>query len=285
MAALTVKAPAKVNLGLRIIGRRPDGYHNIHTIFQAVSLFDILELIPTASGFSMEADVDWVPTDFSNICSKVYSALKEKIPALLGVQVNLTKKIPAGGGLGGGSSNGAALAKGLNRMYNLRLSVPDLQTITAPVGADIPFFITGGTQLGDGIGDVLTPLRWTGQAWFLLVVPAIRINTGWAYGESKKVLNGEREAVNFSGFFQGVNSPWELFENDFERIVIPAYPEIGTLKQRLRKAGALHSGLSGSGSTVFGIFDDETTANAAESQFKNSCQTFLTSPITPQFLK
>ncbi len=276
--ATTFKAPAKVNIGLQIRERRPDGYHNIHTVFQELEFHDTVVISARDSGFRLEANVPWVPCDETNICYKIYSALKNRISDLPGVNVELIKRIPAGAGLGGGSSDGAAVLKGLNQLYQLDLSDGDLEKLSAPVGADIPFFIRGGTQLGDGIGDRLTPLPSFGSARLLLVIPDISINTGWAYGESKKVLNPPREKINFRGFFQGINSSWELFENDFERIVIPAYPEIGIIKQHLREAGAIFASLSGSGSTVFGVFDDEAAATAAESALKKSYQTFLTRP-------
>ena len=220
----------------------------------------------------------WVPTDAANLCVKAYQSLLQRFPDLPGVKINLEKKIPAGAGLGGGSSNGAVVLKGLNELFNLELSGADLTNIGKTLGADVPFFIRGGTQLGEGIGDILTPLKPLTGGYFLLLLPDLHVDTAWAYSRVKKDLNQQRKRINFRSYFWGRNSPWELFENEFERIVIPAYPEIGIIKQRLLEAGAYYASLSGSGSTVFGVFDDETAALAAESMFKKSYQTILTCP-------
>ncbi len=275
---LKLQSPAKVNIGLQIRGQRPDGYHNIHTVFQELAFSDTVIIDSVDSGCRISADVDWIPTDETNICHAVYRTLKQRFPSLPGVNIHIEKRIPAGAGLGGGSSNGAAVLKGLNKLFRLGLSSDNLLEIGAPLGADIPFFIDGGTQLGEGIGEVLTPLKPISSAYFLLVIPQFQINTGWAYGEVKKHLDSDRKLVNFLGFFQGENTSWKLFENDFERIVIPAYPEIGAIKKQLCDSGAVYASLSGSGSTVYGIFDDEAVARTGESVFKNSYQTILTSP-------
>ncbi|MFH1851126.1 MAG: 4-(cytidine 5'-diphospho)-2-C-methyl-D-erythritol kinase [Candidatus Neomarinimicrobiota bacterium] len=278
LTTLQLRSPAKVNIGLQIRDRRPDGYHTIHTIFQELEFHDTVRMTIRDSGCRITASVDWVPTDESNICCRAVRVLKERYAGVAGIRIELEKQIPAGAGLGGGSGNAAAVLKGLNHLYDLRLSVPELERTAAAVGADVPFFIRGGTQVGDGIGDELTPLSVSGPWTFLLIVPALRINTAWAYGQVKKNLNGPRSRINFDSFFQGANPSWELFENDFERIVIPAYPEIGEIKQRLLAAGAVYASLSGSGSTVFGVFDDEAGAMLAESDFKKSYQTILTHP-------
>ena len=275
---LILEATAKVNIGLQIRNQRLDGYHNIHTVFQELEFADTVSLEKVKTGCQITANVDWVPTDESNICHKVYEGLKARFPDLPGVQIKLEKRIPAGAGLGGGSSNGAAVLKGLNELYGLGLSQGKLERIAITIGADVPFFIRGGIQLGEGIGDNLTPLSISMTGIFLLVIPPIHINTGWAYSEAKKCLNNQRKQINFRCFFQGRNTPWELFENDFEQIIIPTYPEIGVIKQRLIETGAYYASLSGSGSTVYGVFDDEAVATAVESEFKKSCQTILTHP-------
>lgn len=274
-----LKSALKVNLGLRILDRRPDGYHNIATVFQELDFHDTVAIEPAAAGCTVSADVDWVPTSADNSCRRVYEVLRRRFPDLPGVTIHLEKRIPAGAGLGGGSANGATVLTGLNALFGLGLSADELERLAAEVGADVPFFIRGGTQVGEGIGDRLTPLAGPAPGWYLLLIPDLRIATAWAYGAVKKVLQAKRPRINFRSLFQGRNSPWELFENDFERIVIPAYPEIGRLKHRLSAVGAYFASLSGSGSTVFGIFDDEASARAAESEFKNSCKTILARPF------
>ena len=260
---------SKVNIGLKILRRRDDGYHNIYTLFQKLDFGDELLLEKTKNDCLITSNVDWVPTDKSNICYKVYNALKNIYPDLGGVGIQIEKKIPIGSGLGGGSANGAAVLKGLNNLYDLGLSILELENIGASVGADVSFFIRGGTQLGEGIGNILTPLPNVISGIYLLVIPNIIINTSWAYTELGKKLKFDTRVPNFRGFFNGDNSSFkfEIFENDFERIVIPAYPEIGTIKQKMLKLGAQFASLSGSGSTVFGIFDDDTLVKKAESFF------------------
>lgn len=182
--------------------------------------------------------------------------------------------------MGGGSANGAAVLKGLNNLYDLGLSIFELEKVGVSVGADVSFFIRGGTQLGEGIGDKLTPLPNPIAGIYLLVIPNIFISTSWAYTELGKKLKFDTKVPKFRGFFNGdiPSYKFEIFENDFERIVIPAYPEIGSIKQKLLKLGARFASLSGSGSTVFGIFDDDTLVTKAESFFQTSYQTILAHP-------
>ena len=145
-------------------------------------------------------------------------------------------------------------------------------------GADVPFFITGGTQLGEGIGDKLTVVSQPITGYYLLVTPKIFISTVWAYKSMKKYLKEGQDRPNFAHFLENNNLSNVIFENDFERIVIPTYPEIGEIKASLLNAGASYASLSGSGSTVFGIFDKEAKAKQAESHFQKQYQTFLTRP-------
>ena len=271
---------SKVNIGLKILRRRDDGYHNIYTLFQKLDFGDELLLEKTKNDCLITSNVDWVPTDKSNICYKVYNALKNIYPDLGGVGIQIEKKIPIGSGLGGGSANGAAVLKGLNNLYDLGLSILELENIGASVGADVSFFIRGGTQLGEGIGNKLTPLPNLISGIYLLVIPNIFIKTSWAYTELGKKLKFDTKVPNFPGFFNGDISSYkfEIFENDFERIVIPAYPEIGAIKQKLLELGARFASLSGSGSTVYGIFDEDASAKEAELFFHPAHQTILANP-------
>jgi 4-diphosphocytidyl-2-C-methyl-D-erythritol kinase len=270
---------SKVNIGLKILSQRNDGYYNIYTVFQELDFGDSITIKKADSGCILTSNVDWVPTDESNICHKAYTALKIKYSELGGVSIHIEKRIPVGTGLGGGSANGAAVLKGLNTIYNLELSMDELEKIGTSVGADVPFFIKGGTQLGEGIGDNLTSLTSHIKGTYLLVIPHISINTAWAYSELKNKLKSGNILPNFTSFFSGDNSSLEIFENDFERIVIPAYPEIGAIKQKLLELGARFASLSGSGSTVYGIFDEDAFAKEAELFFHPAHQTILANPI------
>ena len=269
---------SKVNIGLKILSQRNDGYYNIYTVFQELDFGDSITIKKADSGCILTSNVDWVPTDESNICHKAYTALKIKYSELGGVSIHIEKRIPVGIGLGGGSANGAAVLKGLNTIYNLELSMDELEKIGTSVGADVPFFIKGGTQLGEGIGDNLTSLTSHIKGTYLLVIPHISINTAWAYSELKNKLKSGNILPNFTSFFSGDNFSLEIFENDFERIVIPAYPEIGAIKQKLLELGARFASLSGSGSTVYGIFDEDAFAKEAELFFHPAHQTILANP-------
>jgi len=272
---LLLKSKAKVNIGLQIRDRRPDGYHTIHTLFQELDFHDIITLEKRESGCGFSSNVDWLKNDDSNLCVKAWRKMVD-VFGIGGISIQLEKRIPAGGGLGGGSSNAATVLKGLRQLYELDLSDDELESLSVDLGADVPFFIRGGLQSGDGIGDVLKPLKPRIDGCFLCVVPDLHIDTKWAYGQVKNILEKPKDLVNFTGFIQKENIPFELFENDFEAIVVPAYPEIGHIKNSLRAHGARFASLSGSGSTVYGIFDEEVDAKLAKSQIFSHYNTFIT---------
>ena len=275
MSHLVLKSHAKVNIGLQIRNQRLDGYHNIHTIFQELDFHDTIRLKKRGSSCQFSSNVDWLAKDDSNLCVKAWQKMVD-VFGLGGVSIELEKRIPAGGGLGGGSSNAATILKGLRKLYELDVSDHELETMGIDLGADVPFFIKGKTQIGDGIGDLLKPIETIINGCYLLVVPDLHIDTKWAYGEVKNILDKPNEIVNFSGFIRKEIIPFELFENDFEAIVVPAYPEIGHIKNSLRAHGARFASLSGSGSTVYGIFDEEVDAKLAKSQIFSHYNTFIT---------
>jgi 4-diphosphocytidyl-2-C-methyl-D-erythritol kinase len=278
---VTVPSFAKLNIGLKVLNRRKDGYHNIVTLFQEI---DISESVKVATqiqrAWKLTTNVDWIPKDETNTAVRAYTVLKSHFPKIGGVEIHIEKKIPPGTGLGGGSSNAAAVLKAMNRLYDLKLSTSQMEDLAMEIGADVPFFIRGGTQIGKGRGEQLTPVEQAVSGNFLLLIPEISINTEWAYKALKKSLKTEGEEPNFAHFIRQDIMSDAIFENDFEQVVIPAYPEIGTLKSGLSKTGARVVSLSGSGSTVFGVFDDEALAARAESKFRsqNHIQTFLSRP-------
>ena len=278
MSHLVLKSHAKVNIGLQIRNQRPDGYHNIHTVFQELDFHDTIRLEKRDSCCQFSSNVDWLAKDDSNLCVKAWQKMVD-VFGLGGVSIKLEKRIPAGGGLGGGSSNAATILKGLRKLYELDVSDHELETMGIDLGADVPFFIKGKTQIGDGIGEILKPIETIINGCYLLVVPDLHIDTKWAYGEFKNILDRPNEIVNFLGFIRKEIIPFELFENDFEAIVVPAYPEIGQIKNSLRAHGARFASLSGSGSTVFGVFDKDADAKSAESHFSSRYNTFITNPI------
>jgi 4-diphosphocytidyl-2-C-methyl-D-erythritol kinase len=278
MDSLTLESFAKVNIGLKVLNRRRDGYHNIATLFQELGFHDTLTIEKQPSGCGISTDVDWVPRDESNLAAVAYNVFKEQFPEIAGVQIDIKKRIPVGAGMGGGSSNGAAVLKGLNELFELNLTSADLEQYAMQVGADVPFFISGGTQIGEKRGEVLTPLKHAVGGRFLCIIPEISISTQWAYGVLKKYLKADDKQPNFAHFIKGDFTLNELFDNDFEKAVIPAYPEIGELKTRLIEAGAGYASLSGSGSTVFGIFSDEAQAQRAALSFPPQVKTIITQP-------
>ena len=271
---------SKVNIGLKVLNQRDDGYHNIYTIFQELNFGDSIYIEKRDKDCKIISNVDWIPTDKSNICFKAYNEVKKEFSGVKGLHLKIEKKIPTGSGLGGGSANAAAVLKGINKIYKLKLTARELEQIARKIGADVPFFIKGKTQLGEGVGEKLTQLHNTIIGTYLLVIPKFSISTEWAYSIIKNKLNDQDKKVNFSSFFNGDYSSLQIFENDFERIVIPAYPEIGAIKIKLLKLGARFVSLSGSGSTVYGIFDDEASAKEAELLFNPSHQTFLGTPLS-----
>ena len=270
---------SKVNIGLKVLNQRDDGYHNIYTIFQELNFGDSIYIEKRDKGCKIISNVDWIPTDKSNICFKAYNEIKKEFTKVKGLHINIGKIIPIGSGLGGGSANAAAVLKGINKIYELEATENKLEQIARKIGADVPFFIKGETQLGEGVGHKLTQINETIIGTYLLVIPEVSISTEWAYSVIKNKLNDQNKKANFSSFFNGDYSSLKIFENDFEQIVVPAYPEIGAIKTKLLNLGARFASLSGSGSTVYGIFDDEASAKVAELLFNSSHQTFLADPI------
>ena len=269
---------SKVNIGLKVLSQRDDGYHNIYTIFQELNFGDSIDIEKREHGFKIIANVDWIPTNKSNICYKAYTEIKKEFSEVKGIHIKIDKKIPIGSGLGGGSANAAALLKGIKNIYKLEVTESKLEEIGGEVGADVPFFIRGKTQLGEGIGDKLTQLPKAIIGTYLLVIPKISIRTEWAYSVIKNRLNNQNKNAKFSSFINEDYSSLQIFENDFEQIVIPAYPEIGAIKSKLLNLGARFASRSGSGSTVYGVYDDEASAKEAELLFHTSHQTILANP-------
>ncbi len=281
MNTVKINSNAKVNIGLKVLSLRKDGYHDIVTIFQEINLFDIIYISINPLGCNFNSNVNWLINDKSNLCITAYEAMK-KFFDINGINIDLTKNIPRGSGLGGGSSNAASVLKGIRQLYDLNISDNELENIASKIGADVPFFIRGSIQLGEGIGDRLTPLKINIKGKYLIIIPEVIINTFWAYSQFKKNLDSSLSSINFAGLSIGKTISLDmlkLFENDFESIVVPTYPEIGEIKEKLHALGARYASLSGSGSTVFGIFNDDVSLNNAFSYFSPKYKTFITNPL------
>ena len=281
MNTVKINSNAKVNIGLKVLSLRKDGYHDIVTIFQEINLFDIIYISINPLGCNFNSNVNWLKNDKRNLCITAYETMKKKFD-INGINIDLTKNIPRGSGLGGGSSNAASVLKGIRQLYDLNISDNELENIASEIGADVPFFIRGSIQLGEGIGDRLTPLKINIKGKYLIIIPEVIINTFWAYSQFKNNLDSSLSSINFAGLSIGKTISLDmlkLFENDFESIVVPTYPEIGKIKEKLYALGARYASLSGSGSTVFGIFNDDVSLNNAFSYFSPKYKTFITNPL------
>jgi len=272
---IIVSSPAKINLFLKILGKRPDGYHNIFTFFQKVSLFDTLEISLDSGKFDIEIECSepTIPSDKSNLAWKAAELFCNTSGREGLIFINLKKVIPAGAGLGGGSSNAAAVLKGLNQLFGNPLSLKELLEIGAVLGADVPFFIAEwNAAIGSGTGADLKPATSTNSV-YLLIWPGFSVSTRWAY--KNFVLTSNKETTIF-GRGQGSEKLF-FWQNDLEPAVFKRFPLLKELKNRLKEAGALHTLMSGSGSVVFGEFESERAARQGLSQMATdqSWKTFV----------
>jgi len=281
MKSININSYAKVNIGLKILNKRSDGYHNISTVFQEIDLFDSITISKSDGPLKFSSNVEWLQNDQNNLCVIAYNYIKN-IYKIGGANIVLKKNISRGSGLGSGSSNAAATMKGLREIYNLEVADSELIKIGSKIGADVPFFINGSTQVGEGIGEKLTSIRSSMDAQYLIVTPDIPIDTKWAYSQYKNNLDNCSSPTKFSDSFRGktINlDTLKFFENDFESVVFPTYPEIGAIKNKLIALGAKFASLSGSGSTVYGIFDDDANIDKAFSHFFPRHKTFIAHPV------
>lgn len=262
---------AKINIGLKIVRKRADGYHDIETIFKIVSLHDTVTLRKNDSGdIRISCDHSQVPTDQSNICFKVIKLIEEKTNAHYGIDVDIKKNIPVGAGLGGGSSNGASVLVSLNKLFQLGLSHNELMQLGAQLGSDVPFFVgfllgVGNTAVGTGRGEILDFFEWNLTEKVILVYPNIHISTAWAYENYKYYKPWEspkKSSLNLTNTaksvkFSALLTKQVFFDNIFERLVFAEHPKIRGLRETLEKENAVFSRMSGSGSTVFGLFEKD----------------------------
>ena len=262
---MIVHSFAKINLALAVPGRRPDGYHNIETVFQTIDLSDELEFCPSAE-ISLSCDSLPEVSERDNIVYKAALLLTERIGKRHGAAITLRKKIPSGAGLGGGSGNAATTLLGLRRFWNLNISDADLYDIAAMLGSDVPFFLTGGVALGKGRGEILTVLPDFPTEHLVVIFPGISVSTALAYRALNLGLTSADSDHRIKCFLDLVEnkSSWQVgIFNDFETAILSAYPEIAGAKSFLEEQGAISTLLSGSGSSVFGFFMSEESARAA----------------------
>lgn len=267
MDFIKLRAFAKINLSLDVLGTLDNGYHEVKMVMQTVSLFDNVELTKTDSGISMECSARFLPTNSDNLAYRAAEAFFAETGIKGGVKIYLKKHIPIGAGLAGGSSNAAAVLKGLNKLYDARLSTRKLCEIGTRLGADVPYCIIGGTRLAEGIGEKLSPLPRLPFCHIVLVKPAFSISTKWAYANIDACENLVHPPTDklIEALEKGdLRSVCENMGNVLEDVSIAHYPILQNVKRELLELGAIGSQMSGSGPTVFGIFEDEEKARNAK---------------------
>lgn len=253
-------SPAKVNLFLKVVSKRPDGYHNLVSIVDLVSLYDRMTIRAVPDGRVVVRDKAGIlPTGPENTVYRAITLLKERYKRTSGVEVLIEKHIPMGAGLGGGSSDAATVMKALVRLWDLPVGPHELMDLGSRIGADVPLFIFGAPCVIQGIGERVSPLRLPPLS-YVIVYPNVAISTKDVYGGLRNLLTKEENEVRFSEDFSSPLDVANVLENDLEEVALLKCPEIKTIKERLSKAGAVGSLMSGSGSAVFGIFRDEKEA-------------------------
>ncbi len=276
---MNLRAYAKINIGLRVLGKRPDGFHNIETVFHEIDLHDELSFAK-AEAITLSSSSSAIPTDARNLCILAAETFRKHIDTREGVKIVLRKNIPVGAGLGGGSSDAAAVLVALNRLWNAGLDTNALASLAATLGSDVPFFIHGGTAFGTSRGEVLEPFELDIPFWIVTVTPPVHVSTSWAYSrvnpKNQKSAKDLRALVS-----EGMAHPPGLtgsVKNDFEEPVFAAHAGIRTLKETMTSLGSLFAQMSGSGSSVFGLFSDEGSARNAAGAFAAPYVSSLTPP-------
>lgn len=267
MDTLELKAYAKVNLGLDVVRRLPNGYHEVKMVMQTVGIYDTVTLKKAKEGITVTTDNEEIPGDENNLVYKAAKLIAEACHLTEGVSIHLEKRIPIAAGMAGGSTDAAAVLKGMNELFALELSEEELKALGVKLGADIPYCIMGGTALAEGIGEKLTGLPDAPDCFLLVAKPDINVSTKYVYEnlhldtlEKHPDIDGMVEAIG-QGSLEGV---MERMDNVLQRVTENRYPVITELKQFMEENGARKALMSGSGPTVFGIFEEEEKAKAAK---------------------
>jgi 4-diphosphocytidyl-2-C-methyl-D-erythritol kinase len=243
---------SKINIGLSIVSKRPDGYHNLETVFYPLPLRDALEIIPSEEIKLIQTGMKIPGKEMDNLVIHACNLLKKDFPQIKPLEIYLLKAIPIGAGLGGGSSDAAGIIRLINKLFDLRISVGEMNQYALELGSDCPFFMQDEPCFAEGRGDILKPVRLDLSEYsFLLVHPEIRIGTAWAYSMIKPAQPKYdlKESIR-----QPVHAWMNIIQNDFEIPVFTEYPELLKIKEKLYEHGAIYASMTGSGSTIFGIF-------------------------------
>jgi len=288
MKIVKCKAPAKINYRLDVLQKRADGYHDLRMMNSAVNLYDDIEIELTERGIVVECENDdSVPSGENNIVYQVAKEILAYSNKNIGVRIKIKKNIPSAAGMGGGSSNAAAVLMTLNSMLKINLSKDKLIAIGVRFGADVPFFILESPALAEGVGDKLLKIKKMPKLPIVLVSPNIKVETKWAF-ERYDSLESENSDSKITELdeeiplqFTTKKSIIRFLNNDLERVTLQKYPALDDIKQALRRLGALASQMTGSGPTVFGIFPDHETAQSACKKLSKikDCRVFLVENI------
>ena len=263
------KAYAKINLSLDILRKREDGYHELKMIMQTVSLYDEI-YVEKADTISIECNKDDIPLNNKNLAWKAADAFFDYTSINSGCKLKLIKNIPDGAGLGGGSSDAATVLLALNDIYNTNLTDEKLISIAVKIGADVPFFILRGTCLAEGIGEILTKIENNTDPYILIHKPSFSISTKWAYENLKLDNKNNYDVDKIVKNLKDKNYDFTDIFNYLEDVSVSEYPQINDIKNKMKKLGATAALMSGSGSSVFGIFNDKNAAQTAFESFEKN---------------
>lgn len=283
MRQIELKALAKINLGLDVLGKRENGYHDVRMIMQSIYLYDDVKIEKTEeSGIFLETNLHFLPTDSSNIAYKAAQMLLEEFDISQGVKIGLNKHIPVAAGLAGGSSNAAAVLFGMNRLFALHLTQEELMERGVKLGADVPYCIMRGTVLAEGIGEQLHKLPAMPKCTVLIAKPPVSVSTKMVYEalDAKEILAHPDIDGLIQGLEQGsLRRVASCMGNVLEDVTIPMYPVIDKIKEEMQACGALNAMMSGSGPTVFGLFENRADARKAQARIREKAlakQVFVT---------
>lgn len=272
MKDISIKAYAKINLTLDVVGKRADGYHDLETIMQSVDLWDRIILKEIDEGIELESNIQGFPHGKANIAWRAARLIKDEFKISKGIHIYIDKNIPMEAGLAGGSADCAGVLTGLNRLWDLGMDGEKLRTLGKNLGADVPFCLMGGTALGQGIGDILAPIDAKEELWLVIVRPDFGVSTKEIFSRLRIGDIGRRpDNQMVIGHLEAgrVQDVAENLVNVLEEVTIPMHPEIAQIKSQLIGQGALGSLMSGSGPSVYGIFGDRDSAHAAAKSMKD----------------
>lgn len=283
---MRLQAFAKINLGLDVLGKREDGYHEVRMIMQTIRMYDQLDMRKSVEpGIHLTTNKKYIPVDENNLVWRAAKLMMDTCGIMEGVSIHLYKVIPVAAGMAGGSSDAAATLVGMNRLFHCGLSKEKLMELGVQIGADVPYCVLRGTALAEGIGEKLTVLPPMPDCWILIGKPGISVSTKYVYttldlntDTVHPDIDGMKKALE-DGNLYGIT---ERMGNVLQDVTIPAYPEVERIKEQMKTLGAVNAMMSGSGPTVFGIFDNEEKAQEACQKLRESgsCQqVFLTVPF------